>query len=425
MKIAFVFPPMWSPHSDGSLQIWNHQITTHLSRSSDVLVYSGLFGFKSDDDVDGVRYRRFSTRFDERFLKHFRSIREILGVNGPLFQSDLWYPGYCLKVALDLRRQACDIVHVHYYPQFASLIKRLNPTLRVILHMHGEWLTQVKFNNLSSRLCQIDLVVSCSEFITKSIVMRFPEIARRCRTVPMGVSADFFSLGSQNRHADDSSPRRLLCVGRISPEKGTHVLLDAFELIIREFPDVALTIVGPEWIAPREDITDLALDKDTIALLDPFYRDSYLLQLKRKLSPEAEKKVTFAGLVAHSDIPAFYEKADIYIGPSLYESFGASIIEAMTAGVPVVATRVGAVPELITEGKSGLVVESNNPSAIASAVIKLLTNHKLRNSISFAAREMVYKQFSWGTICSALMQMYREVLDQRTVGLNYAESVPE
>jgi glycosyltransferase involved in cell wall biosynthesis len=196
-------------------------------------------------------------------------------------------------------------------------------------------------------------------------------------------------------------------------------------LIIREFPDVALTIVGPEWIAPREDITDLALDKDTIALLDPFYRDSYLLQLKRKLSPEAEKKVTFAGLVAHSDIPAFYEKADIYIGPSLYESFGASIIEAMTAGVPVVATRVGAVPELITEGKSGLVVESNNPSAIASAVIKLLTNHKLRNSISFAAREMVYKQFSWGTICSALMQMYREVLDQRTVGLNYAESVPE
>ena len=416
---------MWNPHSDGSLQIWNHEITTYLSKSCDVLVYSGLFGFKSDESVEGVRYSRFSTRWDERFLKHFRSTREILGINGPLFKSDLWYPGYCLKVALDLRRQACDIVHVHYYPQFASLIKQLNPTLRVVLHMHGEWLTQVKFNKLSSRLCQLDLVVSCSEFITKSIVTKFPQIASRCRTVPMGVSADFASLGYQNRHADDSSSGRLLCVGRISPEKGIHVLLDAFELIIRESPDATLTIVGPEWVAPREDITDLCLDKDTIAGLAPFYRDSYLGQLKRKLSPEAAKKVTFVGLVAHSDVPAFYQKADIYIGPSLYESFGASIIEAMTAGVPVVATRVGAVPELISEGKSGLVVDSNNPSAIADAVIKLLGNNELRNSISFAARDLVYKQFSWDTICAALIQTYREVLNRRTVDLNYAESATE
>jgi glycosyltransferase involved in cell wall biosynthesis len=425
MKIAFVFPPMWSPHSDGSLQIWNRQVTTHLSKSCDVLVYSGLFDLKSDEHVGGVRYRRFSTRWDAGFLKHFRFILGILGVNGPLFKSDLWYAGYCLKVALDLRRQACDIVHVHYYPQFATLIKRLNPGLRVILHMHGEWLTQVKFNDLSSRLRQIDLVVSCSEFITKGIAIRFPQIASRCRTVPMGVSADFFSLGSQHRHPDHCSSPRLLCVGRISPEKGIHVLLDAFELIIRHFPNVALTVVGPEWVAPREDITDLSLEKDIAAGLAPFYRDSYLAQLKRKLGPNAAKKVTFAGLVAHSDVPAFYKEADIYIGPSLYESFGVSIIEAMTAGVPVVATRVGAVPEVISEGKSGLIVESNNPSAIADAVIKLLSDSELRNSMSLAARDMIWKRFSWETICSALMQTYREVLDPRTVSLYQAESVTE
>jgi glycosyltransferase involved in cell wall biosynthesis len=197
---------------------------------------------------------------------------------------------------------------VHYFPQFASLIKQLNPTLRVVLHMHGEWLTQVKFNKLNSRLCQFDLVVSCSEFITKSIGRRFPQIASRCRTVPMGVSAAFASLGYQNRHVHDSSSARLLCVGRISPEKGIHVLLDAFELIIQRFPDITLTIVGPEWVAPREDITDLSLDQDTIAQLAPFYRESYLRQLKRKLSPEAAKKITFVGLVAHSDVPALLSK---------------------------------------------------------------------------------------------------------------------
>jgi glycosyltransferase involved in cell wall biosynthesis len=425
MKIAFVFPPMWSPHSDGSLQIWNRQVTTHLSKSCDVLVYSGLFGLESDENIDGVQYRRFSTRWDEEFLKHFRFIRGILGVKGPLFRSDLWYAGYCLKVALDLRRLSCDIVHVHYYPQFASLIKRLNPALRVVLHMHGEWLTQVEFKNLSSRLCDVDLVVSCSEFITKGIATRFPQIASRCRTVPMGVSADFRALGSENRHADNSSSRHLLCVGRISPEKGIHVLLDAFELIIQEFPSVALTIVGPEWVAPREDITDLSLPKDIIAGLAPFYTESYLLQLKGKLSPNAAKKVTFAGLVAHRNVPAFYKEADIYIGPSLYESFGVSIIEAMTAGVPVVATRVGAVPEVISDGKSGLVVEFNNPSAIADAVLKLLSNSELRNAMSFAARDMIWKRFSWETICSALIRTYREVLDPRTVSLYQAQSAAE
>jgi glycosyltransferase involved in cell wall biosynthesis len=411
MKIAFVFPPMWTPHSDGSLQIWNHEVTTRLSKSCDVFVYSGVFSSQPDEYVDGVRYRRFSTRLDDLFLKRFRFIRNILGIQGPLFRSDLWYAGYYLKVALDLHKQGCDAVHVHYYPQFAALIKCLNPTLRVILHMHGEWLTQVKYTNLNSRLRKIDLVISCSEFVTRATCTMFPQIASHCRTVPMGVSPDAFSRRYQNSHTDNSSPRRLLFVGRISPEKGVHILLDAFESIIRQYPDATLTIVGPEWIAPREDITDLCLERDVVASLAPFYRNSYLLQLKQMLSPEAAKRVAFAGLVAHSDIPTWFGRADIYISPSLYESFGVTLIEAMAAGLPVVSTRVGAAPELISDGHSGLLVETNNASSIHDAVINLFRDDRLRNSMSHAAHETVCKQFSWETICSALTQMYRGVPD--------------
>ena len=423
MKIAFVFPPIWSPHSDGSLQIWNREVTTRLSRSHDVIVYSGSFASERGDSVkDGVHFRPFSTRGDERISKCLRFIRDLLGSKSPLFKSDLWYPEYCLRVALDLRRQNCDVAHVHYYPQFAALIKRLNPKLRVVLHMHGEWLTQVKFNHLSSRLSQIDLVISCSEFVTEAIRTKFPKIANRCQTVPMGVSPDAFSRGWQTHQADDTFQRRLLCVGRISPEKGTHVLLDAFELIVRQYPDATLTIVGPEWIAPREDITDLCLEEEIVDSLEPFYRGGYLNQLKRKLSPPAAKQVTFAGLAVHSEVPKFYERADIYVGPSLYESFGVSILEAMVAGVPVVSTRVGAVPELISDGRSGLVVETADPAAIANAVIRLFTNAKLRNSISCAAREAVREQFSWEAICSTLIQMYSGGPEVETLLPDYAES---
>ena len=423
MKIAFVFPPIWTPHSDGSLQIWNREVTARLSRSHDVLIYSSDFDSEARDSVkNGVRYRPFSTRWDARFSKCLRFIRDLFGLKGPLFKSDLWYPGYCLKVALDIRRQNCDVAHVHYYPQFAALIKRLNPETRVVLHMHGEWLTQVKFNHLSSRLSKIDLVISCSEFVTEAIRTKFPKIANHCRTVPMGVSPDAFSREWQIHQADEAFRRRLLCVGRISPEKGTHVLLDAFELIVRQCPDATLTIVGPEWIAPREDITDLCLKKEIVDSLAPFYRDGYLLQLKRKLSPAAAKRVTFVGLAPHSEVPTFYERADIYVGPSLYESFGVSILEAMVAGVPVVATRVGAVPELISDGRSGLIVETADPSAIADAVIHLFTNASLRNSIACAAREAIREKFSWETICSTLIQMYSGVSKGEAVLLDCAES---
>src|SRR5262249_23247633 len=162
-------------------------------------------------------------------------------------------------------------------------IKYFNPSVRVILHMHGEWLTQVKFNKLESRLGTLDLIISCSEFVTEAICARFPTVADRCKTVPMGLAPEDYSFGGVP--AARFSSKGLLCVGRISPEKGVHVLLEAFEQILQQFPDATLTIVGPEWISPREDITDRCLTKQVIASLEAFYRGSYLSQLKEKLSP--------------------------------------------------------------------------------------------------------------------------------------------
>jgi glycosyltransferase involved in cell wall biosynthesis len=410
MKIAFVFPPIWTPHSDGSLQIWNREVTTRLSRSHDVLVYSAIFDSDPPDSIiDGVRYRRFSRRLDNRLIKRYQYIHSALRIKRPLFSTDLWYTAYALKIAADLRKQNCDVVHVYNYPQFAWLIKRLNPKLRVVLNMHGEWLTQFAFTNLHQRLRELDLILSCSNFMTESTAAKFPDIARRCKTVPMGVSPDLFTVADQAPRRDASAPRKLLYVGRISPEKGVHDLLDAFELICRQYPDATLTVVGPEWVAPREHIVDPSLDKSLIDRLAPFYENGYLAQLKKKLSPDAAKRVTFTGLVPYSEIAKYYAAADIYINPSLYESFGMSIFEAMAAGLPVVTTRVGAVPELISHQQSGLLVDVADPAAIADAVVQLFANPELFASIPRVARQ-VARQFSWDAICSQLMQEYQTLL---------------
>ena len=322
MKIAFVFPPNWTPHSDGSLQIWNHEVTTRLSKCSDLLVYSGLLSFKAHDVVEGVRYRRFSPRWDNRFLKRFQLLHDAFGISGPLFYSDLWYLGYALRVALDLRKHPRDIVHVYNYPQFAAVIKWLNPATRVVLNMHGEILTQLKFRNLTSRLNGLDLVVSCSDLITDTIRKAFPTVANRCKTLPMGITPEVYG----NASADGPTSKRVLHIGRLSPEKGVHVLVDAFNLIVQQVPEATLTIVGPEWVAPRADYADLVLPKEITDGFAPFYKGSYLEQVKQRVSPEASGKVHFAGLVPHNQVHNWYSNADVYVAPGYYESFGMSII---------------------------------------------------------------------------------------------------
>ena len=117
--------------------------------------------------------------------------------------------------------------------------------------------------------------------------------------------------------------------------------------------------------------------------------------------------------MAHSDVPVYFGNADIYVSASLHESFGMSVIEAMAAGLPVVAPRIEAFDDLISDGRTGLLVEPINPSAIAEAVIRLFKNPELGNSMSCAAREMVCGQFSWDTICSSLLQIVSRLLDTK------------
>ena len=422
MKIAFIFPPIWPSDTDGSLQIWNREVTKRLARTCEIVVYSGKFSQIPQDQIDGVADRRLSTRWDSRFLKYSQLFYNAIGIDLPPFASDLWYPWYAFRIALEIRKRACDVVHVYNYPQFCPIIKFLNPNARIVLNMHGELLTQISFKNLQNRLSQIDAIICCSEFVSKPIRSNFPAIAHRCKTVPMGISPVAFATA---RHAlKNTAARRLLYVGRVSPEKGIHVLLDAFEIIVRRYPDATLTIVGPEWIPPRGYLADLCLERKVVDGFAHFYEGNYIQKLRDNLSQEAAKRVTFAGFVPHRDVPSFYVDADIYVSPSFYESFGMSLIEAMAAGLPVVAARGGAVADLISDCKNGLLVEPANPAAIANAVETLLGKPELRNSIACRGRKMVCRQFSYESITSELLQLYQNIVARHEESREQSTNLP-
>lgn len=414
MKIAFIHQPtgpIWTPGTSGSVSIWVYEVARRIARSCEAIVYARKGESQPDRELyEGVDYRRISVRRDELVLNFFNKVLPFKNRKRPLFASTMGYRGYITWIGRDLQKQKCDIIHIIGFPNFAPVVRSFNPETPIVLHMHGEWLTQVDPLWVERWLSETDFILSVSDFVGEGIKRRFPKYAPRCQTVYMGVDSERFAVerGPSTRR---NGAKRLLYVGRISPEKGLHVLLDAFLLVLRRFPDATLKIVGPEWRMPRQYIVDLSGNLK-ISSLDAFYGGSYLASLKRRVPAEIAHQVEFVDLVVHEKINAYFEHADLYVNPSLSESLGMSIIEAMASELAVVATRVGGVPEVVDEGRTGLLVESDNATALAGAIIDLLENDPLRESMGKAALRRVDELFSWDHISDSLLNKYRNLLTE-------------
>jgi glycosyltransferase involved in cell wall biosynthesis len=118
------------------------------------------------------------------------------------------------------------------------------------------------------------------------------------------------------------------------------------------------------------------------------------------------------GKVPHDEIPAYMASADVFVLPSLSEGFGIVALEAMAMGLPIVATKVGGLLEIIKDGENGFLVEPRNPVEIAEKCALLLTNDDLRTSISRNNREKA-KDYSWEKVIERLENVYLHALWKR------------
>ena len=352
MKVAIIHQPtgpIWTSGTSGSVSIWVYEIARRLARSCETIVYARKGeGQPNKEYHEGVEYRRILVGQDEILLKLFKKLSLFHDKKRPLFVSQLGYRKYISTIAQDVQRQKCDIIHIVNFPNFVPVVRAHNPGIPIVLHMHGEWLTQVDPSMVEGWLSKTDFILSVSEFVSQGIRTRFPNYASRCQTIYMGVDPDRFCDKSGPSIKKKNSAKRLLYVGRISPEKGLHVLLDAFQRVVRQLPEATLKIVGPEWLMPREYIVELS-GNIKISALDSFYKGGYLSFLKKQLPSKLVNQVDFIDLVVHEKINTYFNNADLYVNPSFSESLGMSIIEAMASQLPVVATRVGGVPEVVEE----------------------------------------------------------------------------
>jgi glycosyltransferase involved in cell wall biosynthesis len=430
LKIAFVNQPFDTiiPPFQNSVGACTYGVLPYLARYCDPVVY-GLEDFNRGRNTNAlgpnVSFRFFPSAPMDRLLYSLRlKSSKLLQYSAPLSTSSRLFPAFGRQVALDLREQRCDVIHVQHSSQYIPIIRELNPQAKIVLHLHAEWFSQSRFEVLRRRLEGVDLVTCVSNHVAEKTKRDFPSIADRCETTYNGIEPCEFSREKDYAAARARKEKRILFAGAISPHKGPHVLLDAFNLVASSYPDVRLDFVGSLDNYPLEESFDLA-DRPLIRSVAPFYARNRLEFLKTKLSPasagagtyqsslktkvlpELAAKVFFHGhLGVRQNLIDWYYDADVLAFPSIWdEGFPIPPLEAMAAGVPVVGTRP-AIVETIEDGRSGILVDKNDSRSMADALLLLLRDDDLREKMGRAARRRILDRLTWEEVAKRMFVRY-------------------
>ena len=224
-----------------------------------------------------------------------------------------------------------------------------------------------------------DRVLTSSGETALEIHRAFGVPGDKIRNVANGLDTDFFRPGN----GKSPTPNRLLFVGNTDdPKKGVLYLLQA----LTHLPEkVTLTIV--DHGAPFK---------------------AYAPELVKKMG--LNRRVTFTGKISAEDLREQYTSAQVTVVPSLYEGFGLPAAESMACGTPVVATRAGALPEVVGEDAAGILVPPRDSQALAGAIERILEDGSAREEMGKAGRERVERLFSWRSVAERTVQAYKELL---------------
>jgi phosphatidylinositol alpha-1,6-mannosyltransferase len=124
--------------------------------------------------------------------------------------------------------------------------------------------------------------------------------------------------------------------------------------------------------------------------------------------------VRFAGAVHPAEVPAYLRLGDVFVRPSLNEGLGSAFLEAMAAGLPIVGSRAGGIPDFLEEGRTGLFCDPDRPDTIAQALIRILTEPALAARLTEAGRDLVSRGYRWDTVAERLGALYDRVLSTPT-----------
>lgn len=307
---------------------------------------------------------------------------------GDIYTTYLWST---IQAVHDFQPDVIHAFHTAFLPSIARLMKAFYGT-KFIITTHGSDLSYFEQDKRFAGLLQdanreARFITACSDFTKKMYIKMFGDsLKRKSATIVGGVNLSHYKRDPEqiekiNKLYNLTDKKVVLFTGRLTKHKGVKYLVRAAKNI-----DGTVLIVG-----------------------DGPERES----LKTEIKKRQLTNVIMAGYINNKEpiYHAFYERADVYVSSSTWdEPFGLTIIEAMAAKTPVVATNKGGVRSIITDKMNGFLIPSRNATAIAGQVNLLLKNQVLREKIGEQAYKTVVEKFSWEKIAKKFEKQYEETV---------------
>jgi len=354
----------------GALATWTRKVYPKIADRLEPLVLSPT----CHDPYPEVPVRFYETGVTASTLLRQIRHRSFRGVLEPI---KAWIGNDDLRRAIHAVREfQPSWIHIHNRPGAVPLFRSHFPKAKVILHMNNDHLVEgSEFEQQASYRAarQANTLVFCSDYTRQKAFAQFPQLSDiRNAVIPNGADSPKNEDAIGNRVTN-----RILFVGRIIPEKGVDLLIDAFETVRIRFPDATLRIVG----STKTGISET---------------DAYIERLKANAKPHGDA-IQFCDSQAHDEVQNEFAHAAVFVCPSRWEEpFGMVNVEAMAAGVPVVAFARGGISEAL--GDSGILVHDLSAKALGLAIITLLKRPPRMTELSARGRRRVEEQFSWDVI---------------------------
>lgn len=409
MRILYIVTAF--PRDEGDvITPWLTETISRLrERRIEVEVLAPSYRGLGDQVIGGTKVHRFRyapARLET--LTHDQTTPDRLRER-PLYAGLL--PGYVLGGSVAAARLAgagsFDVVHA-FWPLphgVLGLAARWRGGVPLVSTFFGVELTWVR-NQLPFLGPLVRAIIRRSDAVTAISSHTAAEIRRLdpgadVVTIPFGAAyAGTAAMGPHRREPRGAGPFRILFVGRLVERKGVDLLVRAVALLRGDHP-VQLTIVGDGPERPR--LEGLADELDL------------------------RGDVRFAGSVSAEEVRTLYRTSDAFVLPAVQdakgdvEGLGVVLLEALTHGLPVVASRSGGIPDIVIDGETGLLVPSGDVQALADAIRRLMNDPELARELAENGGRHVDAHFSWERIIDSLEALYRRVSRGGTVPRSLAQ----
>jgi phosphatidylinositol alpha-mannosyltransferase len=360
MRIAQVCPYAWD--APGGVQVQVGELSAYLrSRGHEVLIVAPSLRRVRDAGV-AVAGRAVRVRYQGTVAPiaplSWAAVRRVLRRNGPelVHVHEPLTPSASMAAAISARAPVVATFHAH--SERSGLFDAAAPALRRV------------WRRLAGRIAVSE---TAAQFVSD-------RLGDGIRVIPNGVDVERFEAAPP---AEDLPPsRRLLWVGRLDPQKGFRVAVRAFARLASELPDLTFVVAGDG--RDRWALTELPLP--------------------------VRERVFVLGTVDRGRLPQYHAAADALVSPAVgQESFGIVLVEAMAAGLPVVATDIPGYREVVDDGVEGLLVPPGDPVALEAALRRVLEDEELAKSLGEAGRARA-RRYSWDVVGPEIEAVYAEVL---------------